>query len=260
MTRACRSIFVIVLVGAAACGGTQVVQPISPIGPTVIDKISGDNQVGKVTLKLGQPLTARAYIDTSKGLRAARLSLVPIGRASSSDTNVVFNLGIPLKDRDVSFVVPTPGYGSPYSNVEKTDSLGVVKQLWIAGTKAGCSTMEARVVDQTTGAPTVYATFTACFDAGPVAYVNMSNLDTTVTVNVPVNAASWVRGAYDRYDNQNTKYIPRHVRVNSNPLLTDAVPVAGHTFVPRLGDREVILYFDDYPYPRRIKVVEAVQP
>jgi hypothetical protein len=222
----------------ASCGAsTPTSSPPGAKGVTAIQKVSGDGQRGPVTLPLAAPLVAHAYLDTTHGASRVRLSLMPTGRAS--DTVANFSLGPPLKNTLVSFVVSDAKCGHPFSNAEFTDSLGMVRQLWIAGVKAGTGcTMGAQAVDQATGAPVTYATFTADFRPAAVADANVFNRDTLVRVGDTLHLAGLVYSAFDAYGNAVPvgSYRLGYRRQNITGALSDAATIVASTAVVRTGD------------------------
>jgi hypothetical protein len=243
------------LVLLAACSGGTEPKP-SPVGVQKVAKVSGDAQTSKVTTKLGQPLVAFAYLDTTKGGRAIKVAL----SSSSVDTTAVFNLGVPLTNRVISFVVPDPTCGAPFSNSEITDATGVVKQLWTAGTKASVDCMmEARAVDQATGLPVTYAVFHATFKAFPVTQATIQPLHRFARDSVQLSSgatwtaifadgdtldlAKYIVKAFDQYANVNTDYLTR-TSVRTETGTTTPEKVVGLKRVLHRGDMFVAVYLD----------------
>jgi hypothetical protein len=233
----------------AGCRATDSVTPPTSAGPMLVAKLAGDGQAAPVTHQLPSPLIARAYIDTTHGARTVRLALVPLPRADGvADTTAEFQLGIPLKNRAISFVVPDPTCGAPFSNTEVTDSLGVVRQLWTGGTKANAScTMEARAVDQTTGQPITYATFTASFNPGPITFAilwwqapELQHLITGDTVHL----RTYINSARDAYNNLSTNYAVRYMRKGYDDILSDTAAIAGDAVVVRRTDASIVVWLD----------------
>jgi len=109
--------------------------------PSTMSIVSGDNQTGVVGQELSNPLAVRVL-----------------------DAN-----GQPVQGQAVNFRV-TAGGGSVFAGTANTNADGVAQERWTLGTVAGSTqTLEARAVDNTTGAPVVFATFHATANAGPAA-------------------------------------------------------------------------------------------
>lgn len=136
------------ILSLAACDGAGGIQ--SPGSPAMV-VVGGQNQRDTVLVQLPE------LIDVVAGHRSHKRSAIvltgPSFSTAGSDT-LVQNL-TPIKGAIVNFVVPNAGCGRPFAGSALTDSLGHAKERWVLGTKAGPCVMEARLVDQTTGAALV---------------------------------------------------------------------------------------------------------
>jgi len=113
----------------SACAGDDATAP----GPTAtLDVVSGNTQTGPINTELPQPLVVRVT-DAS---------------------------GHPVQGQIVNFRV-TSGGGSMFAGAGSTNAQGIVQDRWTLGPDVGQQTAEARAVDNKTGAPIVFATFTA---------------------------------------------------------------------------------------------------
>lgn len=232
-----------------ACSGDSPTTPDpSPVGAKSLVQFSGNNQIGTVVAPLGEPLVARAYIDTTHGANTARMALIPLSSAkASSDTVALYNLGPALKNTLISFVVPDPDFGRAFAGAAITDSLGIAKDRWEAGKKAGCSTMEARMVDQSTGAPITVATFVACFNPGPVTWAYLfpfPNGTLQVSAGDSVNIRQYVNAAQDQYGNVSTTYTFQWKNQCSDPSLSDTDLTTSDVAVAKAGCDSWGVYLD----------------
>ena len=135
----------------------------SPTGPQLtgdvsLEIVSGDGQSGKVGTQLQAPL------------------VVKVGK-----------VGFPTPFQVVNFRVVS-GNGSVFGGTEMTNVHGIAQELWTLGTKTGeVQKVEVRVVDPNTGAPVVFATFTAT--ATPDAPARLEPYDPCTNCGSPYRAA-----------------------------------------------------------------------
>jgi len=120
---------VVPIVIALACGGDGATAPGHSVSLAVV---SGDKQTAPPNSELPSPLVVR----------------------------VVDADGHPVQGQIVNFRV-TAGGGSMFAGAGATNGDGIVQDRWTLGSAAGEQRAEARAVDNATGAPIVFATFTA---------------------------------------------------------------------------------------------------
>jgi hypothetical protein len=122
-----------------ACSGDSATTPGRAVALSVV---SGDQQKAAPNTELPQPLVVR----------------------------VTDGDGQPVQGQVVNFRV-TSGGGSMFAGAGSTNAQGIVQDRWTLGPGFGPQTAEARAVDNTTGAPIVFATFTAAaVDNSPPAF------------------------------------------------------------------------------------------
>jgi hypothetical protein len=115
-----------------SCSESTTPPLVSAGPPASVLVVSGDNQIDTVGTELPDALVARVVDDHS----------------------------IPVKGQIVNFVV-TSGGGSVFAGSAITNDSGIVQERWTLGTVAGQpQTIEARAVDNVTGAPLVFGTST----------------------------------------------------------------------------------------------------
>ena len=122
------------------CAGALVIQSCDGDGtqppdltPAALQKLSGDEQSGVVGTQLEDPLVVSVTNDD----------------------------GDPIQGTLVNFVV-TSGGGSVFAGAGISNASGIVQERWTLGTSASTDQrVEARAVDNDTGEPIVFATFTA---------------------------------------------------------------------------------------------------
>ncbi|HEV7586995.1 MAG TPA: Ig-like domain-containing protein, partial [Longimicrobium sp.] len=151
-----RSISLALLAGAVAalpaCSDSTGSKP----GPAArLDVVSGNTQSAPAGTELPQALVVEV-----------------------SDAN-----GNPVQGQVVNFVV-TAGGGHVFAGSSATNAAGVAQERWTLGTAAGPQSLEVRAVDNVTGQPLVFATFTAVAVAGPPTQAAAVGGDTSV-VGVP---------------------------------------------------------------------------
>jgi hypothetical protein len=247
-----RSTLALVVLAATlgACGSDSAVTPPptpTPTGPTVLAKVSGDKQRAPVTVPLANALVGRLYVDTTHGANRNRLfSPDDVRReVNGAGDTVPVLIGIPLSHRLVNFVPVDPKCGRAFAGAAITDSLGVARDRWEGGTKAGVCVMEVRYVDSL-GVAQVATSFSATFNAFPVTGFNFVNgmQDTTVAVGDSLRVAGLIANAFDQYGNANTAYLLRFRRFNNDGTLTDPGPVSAPYAVRRTGDYALTVYAD----------------
>lgn len=180
----------------ACSAGTEPTVPVLPLGPNLdppeppagpitpgaaatLSVLAGGNQTGTVGVELPQAIVARVV-----------------------DANL---LAVP--NQIVSFVV-VEGGGSVFAGTAQANALGEVRERWRLGTAAGPQVLEARGVDQVTGAPIVFSRIHATATPGPVATLTapMSPENFTISrmrvfLGETVDARMFVAGARDTYGN-----------------------------------------------------------
>ncbi len=142
---------IVACVHLVACGGSSGTDPGggSPSRrPAAMVIVSGDSQTATVGTELPGPLVVRV-IDAS---------------------------GNPVVGQVVNFRV-TSGGGSVFAGASATNAQGQAQERWTLGDQAGPQTMEARAVDNTTGAALVFATFTATATASAPAAIVVASGD-----------------------------------------------------------------------------------
>lgn len=103
---------------------------------------------------------------------------------------VVDSNGKPVPGQIVNFVIVS-GHGSVFAGVSLTNDSGVSRELWTLGTAADSQRLEARAVDNSTGAPLTFAVFSAT-----VTVTNPTTPDTnTTTPTTPDTNSSPVRNS-----------------------------------------------------------------
>jgi adhesin/invasin len=133
-----------IVVPLMSCSEHLPVQPSSDPGISfAVAIVNGDQQLSQVGTKLPQPLRVRVT-DNSKQR-------------------------FPVPNEAVNFVVTSVGGGSVFAPTVTTDVNGVGQDVWTLGPRAGQDTLEARVVDSTTGNLYSVVRFTATARAGPAA-------------------------------------------------------------------------------------------
>lgn len=135
MTR--RSALLSLCLTAWACSDSTT--PSTTHAPAALLVVSGDSQFAAAGTELSAPLIARV-LDSSK---------------------------TPVKGQLVNFRV-TAGGGSVFAGAAISNDSGVVRERWTLGTRmADSQRVEARAVDNGTGAPIVFAVYRATALAGP---------------------------------------------------------------------------------------------
>src|SRR2546421_21597 len=102
------------------------------LGGINLSVISGNDQIGTPGAELPDPLVVKV---TRKN-------------------------GRPLKGQILNFRVVSGG-GSVFGGTEMTDARGIAQERWTLGTESGLQRVEVRAVDNVSGEPLVFATFTA---------------------------------------------------------------------------------------------------
>jgi Bacterial Ig-like domain (group 1) len=126
------SVLVALSLACSGDGGT------TPGVAAALNVVSGDHQTAPPNTELPQPLVVRV-----------------------TDAN-----GQPVEGQVVNFHV-TGGGGSMFAGAGSTNADGIVQDRWTLGPADGPQTAEARAVDNTTGAPLVFATFAATAASPP---------------------------------------------------------------------------------------------
>lgn len=151
-----RSHWLLSVVVLSACSGGESSAPKPPkLVPAALLVVSGDQQQDTVMATLSQPV---AVVVTANG---------PSGAITmSSPGSPQATTGVPVPNQIINFRVVDPDCGQPFAGTAITDAQGQAKERWELGTRAKLCHMEARAVDQVTGAPLVFDTATATAVAG----------------------------------------------------------------------------------------------
>ncbi len=168
----------------------------SNIGPISLSVVSGDGQSGVAGTQLAQPLIVKVTVN-----------------------------GLPRPLQVLNFRVVL-GNGNVFGGTELTDLRGIAQELWTLGTKAGDpQKVEVRAVDPATGAPQVFATFTATARPGAATTLAVSGLQSPLTAGVssPITVT-----AKDAFGNTATGYGGTVHFSSTDPL---AVLPPNHAFV-----------------------------
>lgn len=129
--------------------------------PAAMLKVAGDTQSAVVGTQLPSPLVAE----------------------------VVDSSGNPVPRQIVNFVVVAGG-GKVFAGVNTTNDSGVARELWTLGTStADSQRLEARAVDNVTGAPLTFAVFRATALPGPPAKLAFAVQPSAVVAGVPISPA-----------------------------------------------------------------------
>ena len=168
-----RTLAALAVLATLNCGKDSSSSPTRVGPPSKVEILSGDGQSGVVGEELGTPLVVRVV-----------------------DAN-----DQPVQGQSVNFRV-TAGGGSVFAGTSNTNADGVAQERWTLGTVAGSEqTIEARAVDNTTGAAIVFATFHATPVAGaPTALAFVTGVASTAQVGVPVAPPPALR-LVDKYAN-----------------------------------------------------------
>jgi protocatechuate 3,4-dioxygenase beta subunit len=128
----------LLLAAVTSCGGDSSSGPPRQKSAAEVEIVSGNGQRGAVGTELAQPLVVKV-VDANGG---------------------------PVAGQVVNFVV-TSGGGHVFAGSGASNSSGIVQERWTLGTSiAQPQRLEARAVDNNTGAPIVFGTFTATALAG----------------------------------------------------------------------------------------------
>ena len=130
--------------------------------------VSGDGQSGVADTQLAQPLIVKVTVN-----------------------------GLPRPLQVLNFRVVL-GNGNVFGGTELTDLRGIAQELWTLGTKAGDpQKVEVRAVDPATGAPQLFATFTATARPGAATTLAVSGLQSPLTAGVssPITVTAKTRSA-----------------------------------------------------------------
>jgi hypothetical protein len=141
-----------------ACSGGEASAPKPPkLIPASLSVVSGDQQQDTVMATLAQPVAV--VVTTSAPSGAISLSLSVAGSPQATT-------GTPVPNQIINFRVTDPDCGQPFAGTAITDAQGQAKERWELGNRAKLCHMEARAVDQATGAPLVFDTASATATAG----------------------------------------------------------------------------------------------
>lgn len=153
-----------------SCGGDD---PVVPGVPVAMQIVHGEGQHGTVGQELPEALVVLVTDDND----------------------------VPVPGQLVNFRV-TAGGGSVFAGAAITNDSGLAQERWTLGTStAAAQTLEARAVDAGTGAPIVFATFTAIPDAGPPATMTRVGADSgSAVAGQPVDVPPAVE-LRDQYGN-----------------------------------------------------------
>ncbi len=123
----CRAVMAAAVLALGSCE-----RPLSPPSPgqLALEVVSGDQQQGEAGQDLAQPLVVK-----------------------------VTREGGPVLGQILNFRVVSGG-GTVFGGTELTNAQGIAQERWTLGT-SGEQKIEVRAVDTETGAPLIFATFTA---------------------------------------------------------------------------------------------------
>jgi hypothetical protein len=145
----------------------------------------------------------------------AHVALVgaPLSASVASAVDVTVKVtdanGLPVPNHLVNFAVVSGG-GSLFVTAVNTSAIGEAKDRWTLGTVAGEQAIEARAIDQTTGAPIVFGTVTATATPGPATQIQLgtavsgwklAEVGASVRFGTPVSVGSFVTRVADSYGN-----------------------------------------------------------
>src|SRR2546425_898648 len=148
----------------ASCN--TVVDTDQPVGPLSLSVVSGDNQSGPPGTELPDPLVA----------------LVEDSRAHA------------VRGQIVNFVVVSGG-GSVFAGAAITGGDGIVQERWTLGA-SGPQRVEARAIDNATGAKLTFAIFTATLtDVQPPVVSNVATSPASPTAGTPFDITATVSDA-----------------------------------------------------------------
>lgn len=154
------------LVLLPGCGGSS-----ESFGPAAsLSVVSGDHQEAQVGTELPDPIVVRV-----------------------TDAD-----GRPVPNQIVNFVIVSGG-GSVFGGTSQTNADGEARERWTLDTLVGEQTIEARAVDQATGAAIVFGRITATALPGPLKYL-FPDYDVRIWVGEPLDLAS-IMHATDQYNN-----------------------------------------------------------
>jgi len=123
----------LLVLAAVACDGSSPAETDPSNLPTQLVVVSGDDQAGPPGMELPQPLTVRVLDEANQ----------------------------PVANQLVNFVV-TDGGGSLFAGASLTDANGIARDRWTLGPVMGAlQEVQARAVDNQTGAPLLFGTFSA---------------------------------------------------------------------------------------------------
>lgn len=167
--RALHALAAVMLAGALACESST--NPIRVGPPAKLVIVSGNQQQATVGTELANAIVIQV---------------------TDADGN-------PVQGQLINFRV-TSGGGSVYAGSSLTNDNGEARERWTLGTDAAAAqTLEARAVDNATGAPLVFATFSATAVAGPASSLEMLAGDAqngTIGQTTPTAPSVRVRDQY----------------------------------------------------------------
>src|SRR2546425_4128204 len=150
----------------APASGNTVGDPDQPVGPLSLSVVSGNNQSGPPGTELPDPIVAR--VEDSRGHA--------------------------VKGQIVNFVVVSGG-GSVFAGAAISGGDGIVQERWTLGA-AGPQQLEARAVDNVTGAKLTFAIFTATLtDVQPPVVSNVTTSPANPTAGTPFDITATVSDA-----------------------------------------------------------------
>src|SRR2546428_1613094 len=148
----------------ASCN--TVVDTDQPVGPLSLSVVSGDNQSGPPGTELPNPLVA--LVEDSRGHA--------------------------VRGQIVNFVVVSGG-GSVFAGAAITGGDGIVQERWTLGA-SGPQRVEARAIDNATGAKLTFAIFTATLtDVQPPVVSNVATSPASPTAGTPFDITATVSDA-----------------------------------------------------------------
>lgn len=161
--------------------------------------------------------------------------VAPVATAVSIVVRVTDSAGSVIPRQLVNFVV-TKGGGSLFAGSAITSDSGTVREVWTLGTIAGNQMVEARAVDQTTGAALVLGVVRATAIPGPVvtsARIVVPDWAVLVGASLAIDDVVGIFSAFDAYGNE--------IKLTSETLQPDsAIAIIGDSLrVISAGDHGV---------------------
>ena len=180
----------------AACGGDSNAPARPTLVPAALSVVSGDQQHDTVMATLSQPV---AVVVTADGPNGTIMMSSPVAPQATT--------GAPVPNQIINFRVTDPDCGQPFAGTAITDAQGQAKERWELGNKAKLCHMEARAVDQVTGAPLVFDTATAtAVPATPWSFTwtgtsGVGGIQLTMAAGDSIDLHTMITAIVDKYGN-----------------------------------------------------------